>query len=155
MKLSERLKSDVSWADYRDKIQARATLDRPTYNRLKTQVHFRLVEQLDFASLTELPKEALTGSIRASLEQITTAHHLPLNQKERADLIADLMDEILGLGPSKGWFRTRPCRTSWSTVMIRSSWSDGGYWKKPTSSSGTTITSCRSSTASFRRLGGG
>ncbi|BBO86507.1 CpaF pilus assembly protein, ATPase CpaF [Desulfosarcina ovata subsp. sediminis] len=102
MKLSERLKSDASWADYRDKIQARATLDRPTYNRLKTQVHFRLVEQLDIASITELPKEALAGSIRSSLEQITTAHNLPLNQKERTDLIADLMDEILGLGPIEG-----------------------------------------------------
>jgi pilus assembly protein CpaF len=102
VKLSERLKSDASWADYRDKIQARASLDRSTYNRLKTQVHFRLVEQLDFASINELPQEALAGSIRASLEQITTAHNLPLNQKERADLIAELMDEILGLGPIEG-----------------------------------------------------
>jgi pilus assembly protein CpaF len=102
MKLSERLKSDASWADYRDMIQARASLDRSTYNRLKSQVHFRLVEQLDIASVTELPKEALAGSIRASLEQITAVHNLPLNQKERSDLIADLMDEILGLGPIEG-----------------------------------------------------
>jgi pilus assembly protein CpaF len=102
MKLSERLKSDASWSDYRDKIQARASLDRTTYNRLKTQVHFRLVEQLDFASVTELPKEALAGSVQASLEQIAAARNLPLNQKERADLVADLMDEILGLGPIEG-----------------------------------------------------
>jgi len=105
MKLSERLKSDASWADYRDMIQARASLDRSTYDRLKTQVHFQLVEQLDFASITELPKEALAGSIRASLEQITTAQNLPLNQKERTDLIADLLDEILGLGPIEGLVR--------------------------------------------------
>ena len=102
MKLSERLKSDASWADYRDMIQARASLDRATYDRLKNQVHFRLVEQLDIASITELPRETLAGSIRASLEQITTAHNLPLNQKERTDLIGDLMDEILGLGPIEG-----------------------------------------------------
>jgi len=102
MKLSERLKSDSAWADYRDKIQARASLDRSTYNRLKTQVHFCLVEQLDIASITELPKNALKNAIRASLEQITTAQRLPLNERERSDLIADLMDEILGMGPIEG-----------------------------------------------------
>ena len=102
MKLSERLKSDASWADYRDMIQARAGLDRATYDRLKNQVHVHLVEQLDIASITELPREALAGSIRASLEQITAARNLPLNQKERTGLIGDLMDEILGLGPIEG-----------------------------------------------------
>ncbi len=102
MKLSKRLKSDTSWADYRDMIQARASLDRPTYDRLKTQVHFRLVEQLDIASITELPKETLAGSIRTSLEQITQANNLPLNGKERSDLIGELVDEILGLGPIEG-----------------------------------------------------
>ncbi len=99
MKLSNRLKSDTSWADYRDKIQARASLDRHTYNALKTQVHFHLVEELDITSVTELPREALAGSIRASLEQITTAHNLPLNRKELSNLITELIDEILGLGP--------------------------------------------------------
>ena len=102
MKLSERLKSDDAWADYREKILARASLDRPTYDRLKNQVHSRLVEQLDIASVTDLPREALAASIRTSLEQITTANNLPLNRKERSGLIRDLMDEILGLGPIEG-----------------------------------------------------
>ncbi|WP_028319518.1 CpaF family protein [Desulfobulbus elongatus] len=99
MKLSERLKADTSWAEYRDQIQARSHLDRHTYNALKAQVHFRLVEELDIASITELPREALTASIRNHLEQITRARNLPLNRQERLDLVADLMDEILGLGP--------------------------------------------------------
>lgn len=99
MKLSERLKSDTSWADYRKQIQARAQLDSKTYNELKSKVHFHLVEELDIASVTELPREALADSIRSGLEHITTVQNLPLNQTERSGLVADLMDEILGLGP--------------------------------------------------------
>ncbi|PIE58086.1 MAG: pilus assembly protein CpaF [Desulfobulbus propionicus] len=99
MKLSERLKSDDSWADYRQQIQARSHLDRKTYNDLKSKVHFHLVEELDITSVTELPREILAESIRVGLEQITSALNLPLNQVERSVLVADLMDEILGLGP--------------------------------------------------------
>ncbi|PIE73707.1 MAG: pilus assembly protein CpaF [Deltaproteobacteria bacterium] len=99
MKLSERLKSDHSWQEYHKNIEARATLDTQTYNLLKSRVHFHLVDELDLASVTELPKEALAGFIKTGLEQITAAHNLPLNQKERSDLVAELMDEILGLGP--------------------------------------------------------
>ncbi len=99
MKLSERLKSDASWADYRERIEARARLDRQTYNTLKNQVHFRLVEELDIASVADLPRESLAEAVRTSLEHITRARRLPLNLRERADLVADLMDEILGLGP--------------------------------------------------------
>ncbi len=99
MKLSQRLKADNSWADYRQQIQARARLDRKTYNDLKAKVHFHLVEELDITSVTELPREALAESIRLGLEQITAARNLPLNQVERSELVADLIDEILGLGP--------------------------------------------------------
>ncbi len=99
MKLSERLNADTSWTAQRDQLQSRSHLDRTTYNALKAQVHFRLVDELDITSITELPREALTASIRHHLEQITHARNLPLNRQERVDLVADLMDEILGLGP--------------------------------------------------------
>ncbi|MGI6655711.1 MAG: CpaF family protein [Desulfobulbus sp.] len=99
MKLSERLKARDSQSEHRQRLPPRSRLDTATYNALKAQVHFRLVEELDLASVTELPREALSASIRASLEQITKARNLPLNSRERSDLIVDLMNEILGLGP--------------------------------------------------------
>ncbi len=99
MKLSERLQSDTSWADYQRHIQERACLDPDTYNAVKTQVHFRLVEELDLDQVSELSKDALYDFIRTSLEQISTAKNLPLNQRERAELVTDLMNEILGMGP--------------------------------------------------------
>lgn len=99
MKLIERLKSDASWPEYRERIAARVLLDRETYNNIKSMVHFSLVEQLDITTVTDLPRDALAEYIRQALEKITIARNIPLNAKERADLISDLMNEILGLGP--------------------------------------------------------
>lgn len=96
MTLSARLKSGKSWSE---RIANGSMLDRDTYNTVKSMVHFRLVEQLDLATITDLPRDALAASVREALEEITGAEKVPLNRKERAMLISDLMNEILGLGP--------------------------------------------------------
>ena len=105
MKLSERLKSDTSWPEYRAQIEARSLLDGKTYNSIKSMVHFSLVEQLDIPTITDLPRDALAATVRGALEEITSARDIPLNRKERAALVADLMDEILGLGPIESLVR--------------------------------------------------
>lgn len=80
-------------------MRGQARLDRQTYNSIKSLVHFRLVEQLDPASITDLPRDALTASIRDALHEITAAENVPLNHKERTLLVSNLMNEILGFGP--------------------------------------------------------
>ncbi|MDY6852026.1 MAG: hypothetical protein SV487_08140 [Thermodesulfobacteriota bacterium] len=99
MRLSERLQSGKSWSAYGEKVRGQARLDRQTYNSIKSLVHFRLVEQLDPASITDLPRDALTASIRDALHEITAAENVPLNHKERTLLVSNLMNEILGFGP--------------------------------------------------------
>ncbi|MGD8387566.1 MAG: CpaF family protein [Desulfobacteraceae bacterium] len=96
MKLSARLKSGKTWSD---RVMNGSQLDRETFNSIKSMVHFRLVEQLDLATITDLPRDALAASVREALEEITAAEKVPLNQKERHLLVSDLMNEILGLGP--------------------------------------------------------
>ena len=96
MKLSARLKSGKTWLD---RNRAGDLFNRETYNSIKSMVHFRLVEQLDLKSIAELPRDSLATSVREALEEITAAENVPLNQKERAMLVSDLMNEILGLGP--------------------------------------------------------
>ena len=96
MKLSARLKSAKTWPE---ESSGGSGLDRKTYNAIKSMVHFRLVEQLDLATITDLPREALAVSVRESLEAITSAEKVPLNHRERSILISDLINEILGLGP--------------------------------------------------------
>ncbi|MBN1905180.1 MAG: CpaF family protein [Deltaproteobacteria bacterium] len=96
MKLSTRLKSGKSWLE---QASPNTGLDRNTYNSIKSMVHFRLVEQLDLSTITNMQRDALAFSVRESLEAITAAEKVPLNHRERAILISDLINEILGLGP--------------------------------------------------------
>ena len=99
MRLSERLKTRKKW------YQAGATdttsegLSLETYNEIKSMVHFRLVNELDLTSITEMSRDALASTIRDTLIDITSAENLPLNKQEREILVSDLMNEILGLGP--------------------------------------------------------
>jgi pilus assembly protein CpaF len=99
MKLSDRIKAGRAHQNGRDESRHHALLGRNTYNAVKTQVHFRLVEQLDLSSVSDLPRDQLAAAIRLALEEITAAENVPLNASERSDLVADLMNEILGLGP--------------------------------------------------------
>lgn len=99
MKLSERLQSRNVWNRYADEIETAAGLDRKTYNTIKSRVHSRLVNELDLAAVADMPRETLTLSVKNALQSIAATDNLPLNQRERGILIADLMNEIMGLGP--------------------------------------------------------
>lgn len=98
MKLSE-LRKKRGLDTYSMVGQGRSGLDARTYNSIKSQVHFSLIKKLDLASVADMPKEELSLVIRQSLQDIASREKLPLNQEERAMLISDLLNEILGLGP--------------------------------------------------------
>ena len=98
MKLSE-LRKKRGLETYSMVGQGRGGLDARTYNSIKSQVHFTLIKKLDLASVADMPKEELSHVIRQSLQDIASREKLPLNQEERAMLISDLLNEILGLGP--------------------------------------------------------
>ena len=98
MKLSE-LRKKRGLDTYSMVGRSRGGLDERTYNSIKSQVHFSLVKKLDLASVADMPKEELSQVIRQSLQDIASREKLPLNQEERAMLISDLLNEILGLGP--------------------------------------------------------
>jgi pilus assembly protein CpaF len=98
MKLSDRIKAGRTHPS-REPSTLSGMLGRNTYHSVKTQVHFRLVEQLDLAAVKDLPKDQLAAAIRLALQEITAAENVPLNASERAGLVTDLMNEILGLGP--------------------------------------------------------
>ena len=99
MKLSERLQASQRWAPHPDHLPAGDQIDQGLYQDVKSRVHFRLVEQLDLATVADLPRDALATAIYDALQEITNAERIPLNQKERKTLVMDLMDEIIGLGP--------------------------------------------------------
>ena len=74
-------------------------LDESTYEHAKSLVHGMLVETIDLALFTEMPRESQTGAIREALYSILQSERIPLNRDERDRLVDDLLNEILGLGP--------------------------------------------------------
>ena len=98
MKLSDRLRARRSAASGIAGA-ASSALDQETFNAVKSMVHFRLVEELDLSTAAAMSKQDLGLTIRQALQQITAAEKMPLNQRERSELVADLINEILGFGP--------------------------------------------------------
>ena len=68
-------------------------------DRVKRQLHAELVEALDFERLGQTPREELAGQLRAVLTMQVEARSLPLNRIEREQLVEEILDEVLGLGP--------------------------------------------------------
>jgi pilus assembly protein CpaF len=69
------------------------------YYELKGALHARVVDRLDLATLNRLPREQFVAEITNVLGQMVAESALPLNRREREQMVQELVDEILGLGP--------------------------------------------------------
>jgi pilus assembly protein CpaF len=69
------------------------------YQELKSEIHWKLIDNLDLGGLEALAKDDLRREIRSALTQIVQMEKVPLNQLERDMLIEEVMNEILGFGP--------------------------------------------------------
>jgi len=69
------------------------------YQDLKSRLHDRLLDVLDFALLDSLDKQVLRQEIVKLVEQILASETVPLNSRERERLVKEVQDEVLGLGP--------------------------------------------------------
>lgn len=71
----------------------------PEYERVKRQVHAEFVESLDLTSLRAKARAELEPQMRASLAMRVQARSPILDPEERAMLVDEIVDEVLGLGP--------------------------------------------------------
>jgi pilus assembly protein CpaF len=69
------------------------------YQELKSRMHDRLLDLLDFSLLDSLDRQALRQEIVKLVEQILAGEAVPLNFREREQLVKEVQDEVLGLGP--------------------------------------------------------
>jgi pilus assembly protein CpaF len=69
------------------------------YQELKSAVHNKLLDLLDFAALEKLDNEAQKQEIRYEIETIIAEENFPLSLAARDILIQDVLNEVLGLGP--------------------------------------------------------
>jgi pilus assembly protein CpaF len=70
------------------------------YQRLKSQIHTRLVENLDIDALLRVDQsEVLEAAIERTVHLLIDEEKLPLSADERARIAKDVLYETLGLGP--------------------------------------------------------
>ncbi len=69
------------------------------YQELKSSIHRKLIDRLDLSTVSEIPSEQLSGIIKAVVENLIAAEHIPLTRAERDRLILEIQHETLGLGP--------------------------------------------------------
>jgi pilus assembly protein CpaF len=70
------------------------------YQRLKSKIHTRLVENIDVEALLRVDQsDALEATIERTVHVLIEEEKLPLAAEERAQIAKDVLYETLGLGP--------------------------------------------------------
>jgi pilus assembly protein CpaF len=69
------------------------------FRRLKSRLHEQLVAGLDLNALGRLPLDELREELRRLAQQLCQLSPELLNLRERDQLVAEVLDETLGLGP--------------------------------------------------------
>ena len=98
MGLGERLKQSA--ARVNGPVDASASEAPPeVFHDLKGELHRRLVDKLDLATIQKLPPERLQDELRSILGAMVSDAKLPLNQAERDRMVQDILHDVTGLGP--------------------------------------------------------
>ena len=67
--------------------------------QVKSAVHSSLLDKLNLSMLDKLPHEQIRTEISALIPELLVTFEQPLNREERADLVDQILHELLGLGP--------------------------------------------------------
>jgi pilus assembly protein CpaF len=98
MALRERLAA----ADGFTMIQVKAESDdriEQAYQDLKARVHYKVIEQIDLSVLGDSPGRNTEAELEVVIRQMLDEEPDPLSQQERENLVREIMNEVLGLGP--------------------------------------------------------
>jgi pilus assembly protein CpaF len=69
------------------------------YQSLKSRIHRRLIERIDFTNIDLIDAHILRDEIGRIVESLIAEEGIPLSQAERERLIVDIQHETFGLGP--------------------------------------------------------
>jgi pilus assembly protein CpaF len=82
-----------------DLLKPRSPSKIDNYQNLKTRIHRRLLERLDFANIEMVPTDVLRKEVGKVVETLIAEENIPLSQHEKESLIVDIQHETFGLGP--------------------------------------------------------
>ena len=66
---------------------------------LKARIHERLIRELDVDRLAGQDAIVIRGQVEEASRALLAAEDVPMARQERLKLIAEIADEVLGLGP--------------------------------------------------------
>ncbi len=89
---------------FREGPRLDASRDADRLDDARRRIHARLLERVDLRALGADGAGA-APRLRSLLGRLVEEERLPLNRAERAELVAGLLDEILGLGPLEPFLR--------------------------------------------------
>ena len=71
----------------------------PGYFATKVLLHRAMLERMDLVAAQSLPEEQVRAQLAQLVDLLIVEQHLPVNEQEHTQLVIDLQDEVLGLGP--------------------------------------------------------
>jgi pilus assembly protein CpaF len=69
------------------------------YTELKMTVHRRLLDMINLSAIDKMAPEDFRREIGEMIRELLVEENRPLNLSERMQLVNDVLDELLGLGP--------------------------------------------------------
>ncbi len=72
---------------------------KPDLVAQKVELHNRIIDEFNLALLDKLPIEELNRQIRGFIAEYVKSEHIVLNQREFDVFAAEVIDEMVGLGP--------------------------------------------------------
>ena len=82
---------DIAQSRDRDAIQRNLNL--------KVSIHRALLDKINLSALEQLSREQIQAEVGELVAEILEEQHVPLSAKERKNLVTEVLDELLGLGP--------------------------------------------------------
>ena len=78
---------------------AGAFAKRDTHTDLKVELHQRLLDLINLSALDKMSREQIQAEVGDIVHEELAKQNQALNQAERKQLVGDVLDELLGLGP--------------------------------------------------------
>jgi pilus assembly protein CpaF len=91
-------------------------------DRLKVDIHHRLINRLDLEALERMEsEEEIATQIRLAVTEFLRSESTPLSQAERDEIVEHIVWEVTGLGPIEPFFRDPTITDILSTTRATSS----------------------------------
>ena len=71
----------------------------PRYIEMKVQLHQRLLDMMNLSSLDKMEPGEIRAEVEDMVRELLQEEQTPVSLAERNQLIPDILDEVLGLGP--------------------------------------------------------